>query len=197
MDPRIARTQHSLQAALLELAAERSLDEIAIGEITGLAGVHRSTFSQHYADKEALLAAALDAVVDSGPTIPPAGGEHDEAALLEAIEAFLGHIFEHARVYRRVLGPTGSPLAADRVRDRVEQIVRAGLAGHPELARLDVPIEILASGVAGSAIGVVRAWLDDDEPAPVATAARWVWLMLAGPLSPGTGAAWPGMPAAR
>lgn len=184
MDPRIERTQRSLQAALLQLAAECPLDEIAIGDITALAGVHRSTFSQHYPDKETLLAEALDAVVDSGPELPTAADEPDDAALLATVEEFLSHVAEHAAVYRKVLGPNGSPLAADRVRQRVELIVRTGIEGHPDLDIDDLPLEILASGVAGSAIGIVRAWLDDDEPAPVSTAARWVWLMLVGPLSP-------------
>ena len=62
MDPRIARTRQSLQAALFELARERGLDEITVADIAERAGVNRSSFYQHYSDKDTLLADAIDAV---------------------------------------------------------------------------------------------------------------------------------------
>ena len=64
MDPRIARTRQSLQQALLALAREESLDAISVADIAARAGVHRSSFYQHYADKETLLADAIDSAVD-------------------------------------------------------------------------------------------------------------------------------------
>ena len=47
MDPRIARTRGSLQEALLELARERELDDISVGDVAERAGVNRSSFYQH------------------------------------------------------------------------------------------------------------------------------------------------------
>ncbi|MEZ5190283.1 MAG: helix-turn-helix domain-containing protein [Schumannella sp.] len=64
MDPRIARTRRSLQEALLELARERELDDISVGDVAERAGVNRSSFYQHYADKETLLADALDSAAE-------------------------------------------------------------------------------------------------------------------------------------
>ena len=61
LDPRIARTRRVLQAALLDLAREQPLDEITVAEIADRAEVNRSSFYQHYSDKETLLADALDA----------------------------------------------------------------------------------------------------------------------------------------
>jgi AcrR family transcriptional regulator len=40
-----------LQEALIELAAERGFDAIAVGDIARRAGVNRATFYRHYQDK--------------------------------------------------------------------------------------------------------------------------------------------------
>src|SRR5690606_15118949 len=71
VDPRIARTRRSLQEALFELARERGLDEISVADIAERAGVNRSSFYQHYSDKDTLLADAIDAVVEEAGTAIP------------------------------------------------------------------------------------------------------------------------------
>ena len=64
MDPRIARSRAVLHEAMIALAGERSIDDITIADITARAGVNRSTFYQHFSDKGALLADALEAAAD-------------------------------------------------------------------------------------------------------------------------------------
>jgi len=64
VDPRIARTRSSLHEALLGLCRESDYASVSISDITDAAGVNRSTFYQHYADKEELLADALDSFVE-------------------------------------------------------------------------------------------------------------------------------------
>lgn len=54
-----------LQAAMLELAAERSFREIRIDEIAGAAGLSRSAFYFYYPDKRSLLLEAAAEVVDT------------------------------------------------------------------------------------------------------------------------------------
>ena len=63
VDPRILRTKESLQNSLLELCRTEDFASLSISNIVDAAGVNRSTFYQHYADKETLLADALDAYV--------------------------------------------------------------------------------------------------------------------------------------
>ena len=54
---RIARTQRSLRAALIELTEERGLEGFTVGDLCERADVNRSTFYNHFHDKDELLRA--------------------------------------------------------------------------------------------------------------------------------------------
>ncbi|SDD48078.1 transcriptional regulator, TetR family [Sanguibacter gelidistatuariae] len=181
MDPRIARTRTLLQDALLSLARERDLDEIAVADIADRATINRSTFYQHYADKDTLLADALDEQVRL------AGADLTDLATLELSEdppevlvRYAEHLAENAALYRRALGEHGSPVATARLRRRITTIVMTGICLHADdYDRIELPVEIAAASITGSLIGVLTAWLDMDPlPAPD-QAAAWVWTILA------------------
>jgi len=180
MDPRIARTRRSLQEALFELARERSLDDITVGDIAERADVNRSSFYQHYADKETLLADALDAMADEAEaalpeTISPLG---DAPA---ALTTYLEHIADHAELYRRVLGEHGSAVVTARLRQRVERLVRDEIARADTDGFGDLPLDIVAAGITGSVLGVIGAWLERPRRPEPAVAADWVWRVILGP----------------
>jgi AcrR family transcriptional regulator len=180
MDPRIARTRSSLQQALLDLARERPLETITVGDIAERAGVNRSSFYQHYSDKETLLADALDAAAEEAAAeLPTLEGvpEGPPAALF----AYLAHVDANAELYRRALGEQGSAVVMARVRGSIENVVRDAVAGSAVPGFVDVPIDVVAAGITGSALGVIRAWVDRDPRPPVETAAAWLWRMLLGP----------------
>jgi AcrR family transcriptional regulator len=184
VDPRSARTRRSLQQALLELAHDRPLDDITVGDIAERAEVNRSSFYQHYTDKDALLADALDVAIEAtGAGLPEIiePSEGPPPALLE----YLSHIDANAALYRRALGDHGSPAVMARLRARIEQIIRDAIGRSPAGGFEGVPVDIVAAGIAGSALGVVEAWLALDPRPPVETAVDWLWRVLLGP-----GAGW-------
>lgn len=178
LDPRIARTRRQLQASLLELARERPLDTISVADIADRADVNRSTFYQHYGDKDTLLADALDAqaaaagadldTLDS-PLAP--GGPPPELLV-----RYTRHVHENAALYRLALGEHGSPIAVARLRHRMVTVVTAGYAlyGQDEES-LGLPVEIAAASVAGSLMGMLVAWLESTEPAPPDQVSGWIW----------------------
>ncbi|MFK4730465.1 TetR/AcrR family transcriptional regulator [Agromyces mediolanus] len=181
MDARIERTRRALQGALLELAHERPFDELSVSLIAERAGVNRSSFYQHYGDRDELLADALDAAAAAAgadaPALeliptgrPPAGMAH-----------FLTHFADHAELYRRALGPRGSALVAARLRNRVAGLVREGVEHTHSHAFDDMPLELAAAGIAGSIVGVITAWLELDPLPDVDVAGEWVWRMVLGP----------------
>ncbi|HEY8591027.1 MAG TPA: TetR/AcrR family transcriptional regulator [Naasia sp.] len=180
MDPRIARTRSSLQQALLELARERPLEAITVGDIAERAGVNRSSFYQHYSDKETLLVDALDSAAEEAaeslvPMVEiPAGPP-------EALVIYLNHVDANADLYRLALGDSGSAAVIARVRERIEAVVGDALAASSLPVQPELPLDILAAGIAGSALGVVRAWLARDPRPPVDTAADWMWRVIIGP----------------
>lgn len=180
MDPRIARTRRSLQEALFDLARERDLDEISVADIAERAGVNRSSFYQHYSDKDTLLADAIDAVVEeAGADIPVLSEITPEppAILVE----YLRHVEDNAAVYARVFGDHGSPVALARLSDRVQAIVIGAVAHSHAQEFDDVPPDVLAAGLSGSVLGVIRVWLARDPRPSVEVAAQWLWTVLLGP----------------
>ena len=184
MDVRVERTRRALQEALFALARERSLDELTIADIAARAGVNRSSFYQHYSDKETLLADALDATAEAaGASLPQLDGPMHTPP--QALFGFLEHVDENADLYRRVLGSPGSAVVTARLRSRIEVIVGDGIAGSGTRAFEGMPLDVVAAGIAGSALGVIEAWLARDPRPPVETAVDWVWRVLLGP-----GGAW-------
>lgn len=183
MDPRIARTRALLQDALLALARERDLDEIAIGDIADRATINRSTFYQHYADKDTLLADALDAQASRAGADLAELADPAILALCDRPPAMLlryaEHLAENDALYRRVLGEHGSPAATARLRRRLTAIVMAAISLHHDtLDDVGMPVEIAAASITGSLIGVLTTWLDMDPMPSPERAALWAWTML-------------------
>ncbi|MGO4103400.1 TetR/AcrR family transcriptional regulator [Leifsonia sp. YAF41] len=185
MDVRVERTRRSLQQALLALAQEHPPGDITIAGIVERAGVNRSSFYQHYSDKETLLADALDMVEsEAGAMVPVFDGplpEHPPADLV----AYLQHFETNAALYRLVLCEGGSSVAAGRIRARLESAASAGVAASGSRAFDGLPPDVVGAGIAGSALGVIAVWLDREPRPPVETAADWVWRVLIGPGLPG------------
>lgn len=188
MDPRVARTRRRLQESLLVLARERPLEEITVGDVAERAGINRSTYYQHFSDKEMLLADALDAaaaraaqqIEGTAEGRREAGGWGpwvDDVGPRAAMLTYLLHVEENADLYRQVLGEHGSAVATSRMRRRVEVIVGDALAGAPADVP-GVPLPVAAAGITGLAIGVVTAWVEQEPSVPAAEVAQWLWRML-------------------
>lgn len=178
MDPRIARTRRSLREALFALARERPLDEISVSDIAERAEVNRSTYYQHYSDKDTLLADALDAVIDDaiGPDRPIIESEGTRI-----LGSYLRHVEDHADLYRMLLGEGGSATIQVRMTRRMQAIIGDAVERGGGLQDMTgMPTELAAAAIAGAALATVRAWLDID-PLPTAdVASDWVWTVITG-----------------
>jgi AcrR family transcriptional regulator len=181
MDPRVARTRLSLQEALLALARERPLDEVTIGDIAEHAGVNRSSFYQHYSDKETLLADALETAIDDVARNLDTSAA-DVARMPPELLVYLEHIDHNAALYRRILGDRGSAVVAARLRERIEGIVAEAVSAADVAEFRDVPTDVVAAAIAGTALGVITAWVSRDDRPDVTVAAEWLWRMLLGPV---------------
>ena len=177
MDTRVARTKQRLQDALFSLARERGLEQVSVSDIADFAGVNRSTFYQHYSDKETVLADALDALAAR------AGAQLDAISVWsleppEPLVVFLEHVEENAVVYSRVFTQPGSVVVLGRLRAHIAAAVNELARSRGDQA---LPLDVVAAGVAGSVIGVMGAWLERDPLPPAREAAGWMWKVILGP----------------
>ncbi|WP_084039455.1 TetR/AcrR family transcriptional regulator [Demequina sp. NBRC 110053] len=179
MDARVVRTRRSLQQALFALARERGIDDVSIGDIAERAGINRSTFYQHYSDKETLLADALDAVAaEAGADLE--GIDHWSDEPPKVLVDFLAHVDAHAALYARVFLEPGYGVVLARLREHVRVAVRDVVDGSPRPQR-EVPTDVIAAGVAGSIVGVLGAWLEREPRESPAIVAGWVMAVVLGP----------------
>lgn len=177
MDLRVERTRKRLQDALFALARERGFDHVSVSDIAEHAGVNRSTFYQHYSDKDTVLADALDALAAQA------------GAQLEAIEewtleppaplvTFLEHVEANVDLYRTAFSYPGSGAVLSRLRQQISTAVHEFADRRGDHA---VPLDMVAAGVAGTVIGVMSAWVARDPLPPARDAAVWIWLTILGP----------------
>lgn len=177
LDPRARRTRRDLRAALRALAAERDLDDISVAELTAAAGVNRATFYDHFTSKDALVLDTVDALMadtaagaaaaTDAEVTDPAHPPRHTLDLFRALQA-------DAALYRRLLGPAGSPLVQAHMRDGL----RAAIAA--ELGRRGAPRsgdDVLAAFLAGGIVGVAAAWLADDHRVPADEVAASTWVL--------------------
>lgn len=169
-------------AALVELATEKDLDEISIGELTAAADVNRATFYLHYSDKESLLLDAIDAVAAeiSIGAAAASGAELDDAdnAPVHTL-AFFAELDHHAALYRRVLGPAGSPAVAAHLRNGMQRAITEEIIHRSNDRGIDDrATERGAAFVAGGVIAAAITWLHDDDRVPAAEEAVAVWRMV-------------------
>ena len=169
--PAPRRSHLRLHTAILELASDRSPAHLTATEIARRAGVHRSTFYAHADSPDGLLVAALRAELDdirrtvlADPTVQV------DVAIQATTRAVLAHVERHERIYRRELH-TGSETGVRtfltvHFRDSLRMLEESGRL-RPPFARSEsdrFAIEGTARFVAGGAVGLLEAWL--EEPAP-------------------------------
>lgn len=171
IDRRIKRTRHLLRDALMRLVQTKSYDEITIQDITDEADIARTTFYLHFKDKDGLLFDMMREMYDlltlEVDGLPPdvflASNEED------CYSEDFKHVLEYADFYRVMLSGQGSPVFLFQVQDYLAMVMQKSLEKliQPEM-NLQMPIDYMASLIAGAHIGVIRWWLNNhtDEYTP-------------------------------
>jgi len=171
LDPRVVRTRQQLRAALVSLIEESGVDALTVQDITDRAELNRATFYLHYHDKHDLLENSLrDAIDDLIADLGVSTNEQGQLLFEESprpIKAVFQHVAQHAHFYRVMLSAEGVPAFSAGVRGYMAEVTLRWLAAlqpHPHQSR--VPLEIVASSLSWSLLGVLIWWLEHDLPHP-------------------------------
>ncbi len=178
MDVRIARTRRRLQGALFELAQERGIDQVSVSDIADRAGVNRTTFYQHYSDRETLLADAMDLITEEANVVLD-DIDVDSPEPPAVLVNFLEHIANYGDLYQQVFTEPGYGVVLARLRMHIRDWVFE--AAHAPGVSTEVPLNVVAAGLAGSIIGVMGEWLQGHPRASVQEVAGWIWSLIVGP----------------
>ncbi len=171
LDPRVVRTRQMLRDALVSLIAEKGFDALTVQDIADRATLNRATFYLHYKDKQDLLTQSLHDAIDE--LLADIGLAQDESgqmsfeAAVRPIVAVFQHVAQHASFYRIMMGAEGVPSFIASVRDYMSDITLQWLRSlQPNTQQSTVPLEIVASSLSWSMLGVILWWLEHDMPHP-------------------------------
>ncbi len=157
-DRRVARTQSLVLGAFHELLLARGYDGFTAGDLIERAGVGRSTFYEHFENKEDVfehsVAQPLGALADALFAAQPDGAR-----------AIVEHFWENRDVGRAMFNGAAR-LVMERVLARliVERLERR--------RRAALPMSLVGAHLAGGQLGLIAAWVDAGAPCDTATLAR-------------------------
>jgi AcrR family transcriptional regulator len=163
---RLRRTQTLLREALIALIEERDFEALTIGELTSRAMVSRAAFYRNYQDKydlvEQIFEEAMSALLSA---IGELGREHPA----EIWVRFFEHIAEYERLYRALLGSSGSPWFVRKMRAALSGLVkeRGHLPHGPDARERPVHTfsdEFVPDLVSTLFVEAITWWLEHGRP---------------------------------
>lgn len=164
-DRRVFRTRNALKQALLALILEKGYDGVTIEDITDQADLGRTTFYLHYRDKEDLLLESIRTLIDDLV-------DHIRASQEQPILLAFQHAADNADLYRVILRGEGAYKAIERLRrtiiQTIESLFEEYLRGLPiqdqHKIEAAIPMEAFTNYFAGSLLGFMTWWLEEEKP---------------------------------
>jgi AcrR family transcriptional regulator len=174
VDARVAASRRALHGAIVRLTLEHGWDAVTVRDVCRLAGVGRSTFYAHFADKEELLVGGLDDVREALRGVAT-------GRAFAFLPGLLAHVDDSRRLFRAVIGKHSGLAVQRRFRAVVLDLVR------DELDRVAIsdPYGVVARYVAGALVELLVWWVD-ARPSLDAAALAAEFLRLTEPVLAGS-----------
>jgi AcrR family transcriptional regulator len=160
IDRRVARTRALLQDALITLIPERGYAAITVEDICEKANIGRSTFYTHYAGKNELRSATIDAHLRSLSNQQPSAQPETSGRLF----VFSRPMFEHAHAFRSLhhalLASCGDTIH-NEFRERIRRAVEHELIAK-RIGESGVVVEFAVQFISGAFLAVLAWWIAAD-----------------------------------
>src|SRR5579864_5955910 len=159
-DERIRRTHQRLGEALVQLIAEKPIDDITVQHVLDRASVGRSTFYLHFRDKNDLLLSQLEMFLETMSTFLTRRKENSHRVV--PVTEMLEHIGGPRNKMYRALADSGRlhdffDLAQGYFARGIEQRLRES-GFQPGASQTDHVL--LSVALAGSLLSLFRWWMD-------------------------------------
>jgi AcrR family transcriptional regulator len=168
-DRRVLRTRKLLQDALMSLVLEKDYEAVTVQDIIDRANVGRSTFYDHFLDKQQLLLSGLDQLhsflAEQQQTVAAVPGERGLRFSLPMFE----HACGYRQVYRSLVGKRSGAVVKKRIEQMLADVVRDELAAlAPHDASTPIPLELVVQYIVSAFMGLLSWWADHDPPGSAA-----------------------------
>ena len=159
-EARAQRTHRLLRGALLRCLRERGWEKTRVQEICDRAGVARSTFYVHFADKEELLLSGF-AELRRSVRVSRRSAAAEKPQVLAFVRGLIEHAEANFQTFRALLGKHSWQAAQRRFRALVIDLVREDLSG---LVPAGAVREAYAHYLAGALFELLTWWVDSRSP---------------------------------
>lgn len=150
-DRRVLRSRQALVDAFRALVVETPYDDITVGDVIEKAGVGRSTFYEHYQNKDDLLRASVGGAIESLANMTTKA--HDP----ERLAFWIGNLWDTRKLGRVLLsGQAGVYLIralAAEIETRIADAPRHATMIKPP------PAKLVALQMAEAELGLIHHWL--------------------------------------
>jgi AcrR family transcriptional regulator len=156
VDRRVERTRTALREALIALMQERGWDEIDVQTLCARANVGRSTFYQHFPNKEELLKASFaglrGALLMQAESLPPGP--------LAFVPGLVAHVHQMQELFRALLVRRSAQYVQDRFRELLIEMILSDLPP----SRRTWQVTARAHYLAGALFELLIWWLGSNRP---------------------------------
>ena len=157
---RAQKTRLALRTALLQMLGQSTWEEIDVQALCDQANVGRSTFYEHYPNKEQLLSesfAEIGAIfARAGATAVP----NPEVALL-FVDPMIEHMHEAKSAFRSLLGRRANYFPRQQFQAMLVELVANEL--DAQNAKPEWHGDVLAHAIGGAMFGTIRWWIDGNR----------------------------------
>ena len=151
LDRRSQRTRKAVFDAFTRLIFSRRYAAIRTSDLIEEAGVGRSTFYEHFRNKDDVMVWAID------PIFAPLAEAGAGQASLPRLRFVLDHVWERRALARVLFEPALSPKMHRKLAAMIEARLEPGQAG-------DVPPAMTAAATAAGQLALLRVWLCGEAP---------------------------------
>lgn len=159
-DRRVQRTRDALRTALMALMVERGWDAVDVQALCDRANIGRSTFYQHYANKEELLKQNFAGLREA---LLAHASQRADGSALGFVPPLLEHVHEFQAVFRALIGRRSGHYVQDRFRELLVELVKSG---QPSATRRAAAWQADAQAhyLAGALFEILVWWLGSNRP---------------------------------
>lgn len=157
-DPRAARTRNRLGDALIQLLLAKPFDDITVQEVLDCAGVSRSTFYEHYRDKNDLFLSDVDEFFAAMSTL--LAQRDDPSGRVAPVAEFCAHVSAARDLYTALVESGRIQDVNELGQAHFARGIEARLSGQRRAGSLTKETRAaLAHALAGSLFSLLTWWV--------------------------------------
>lgn len=165
LDPRVKRTRALIEQAFMALLAEKGFSSITVQDITQRAEVNRATFYAHFADKYALLEAAIQHAFRLELEKRTLNACHFSEANLRALVVTVCEFISRSDAHCKTCDSQFETLVEKEVRRQIQELVELWL----EQIGSEIDLKTAATAASWTIYGLALQWSrEKGKPRPQA-----------------------------